>query len=90
MKSVGTYTDELFDDVIRTVKSRYLDESGMVDAKVLFNAVQEQCRVDLETTSIDAEQKLASGILSIYEQIKGVDVVQGRRPFKDLKMAVVK
>jgi hypothetical protein len=33
---------------------------------------------------------MASGILSIYEQVKGVDVVKGKRPFKDLKMAVIK
>lgn len=89
-KKINTYTDDLFDDIIRTVKVRFLDESGVVDAKVLFNAVQEQCRVNLETTAIDAESKMASGILSIYEQVKGVDVVKGRRPFKDLTMPVIK
>lgn len=87
---VNNYSDDLFNDIIRTVKSRYVDESGLVDAKVMFNAVQEQCRINLETTAIDAESKMASGILSIYEQIKGVDVVKGRRPFKDLKMPVIK
>lgn len=90
MTSAGTYTDDLFDDVIRTVKVRYVDESGVVDAKSLFNAVQEQCRVNLETTSIDAESKLASGILSVYEQVKGRDIVAGHRPFKDLVMPVIK
>jgi hypothetical protein len=90
MKNANTYTDDLFDDVIRTVKVRYVDESGVVDAKVLFNAVQEQCRVNLETTSIDAESKLASGILSVYEQVKGQDIVAGHRPFKDLVMPVIK
>ena len=90
LKEIKLYKDDLFDDIIRTVKVRYIDESGVVDAKVLFNAVQEQCRVDLETTSIDAESKMASGILSIYEQVKGVDVVNGRRPFKDLKMPIIK
>ena len=89
-KKINTYTDDLFDDIIRTVKVRYVDESGIVDAKVLFNAIQEQCRINLETTAIDAESKLASGILSIYEQVKGVDVVKGRRPFKDLVMPVLK
>ena len=90
LNDVENFDINLFDDIIRTVKVRYVDESGIVDARVLFNSVQDQCRVNLETTSIDAESKMASGILSIYEQVKGVDVVKGKRPFKDLKMAVIK
>ena len=90
LNDTDNFTIDLFDDIIRTVKVRYVDESGIVDAKVLFNVVQDQCRIDLETTSIDAESKMASGILSIYEQVKGVDVVNGKRPFKDLKMVVIK
>ena len=90
LNDTDNFTIDLFDDIIRTVKVRYVDESGIVDAKVLFNAVQDQCRIDLETTSIDAESKMASGILSIYEQVKGIDVVNGKRPFKDLKMVVIK
>jgi len=89
MLSANTYTDVLFDDIMHEASTRFADEKGVSCPKALFNAVQDQCRVDLETTAIDAESKLSSGILSIYEQVKGTDVVNGKRPFKDLKVPVV-
>jgi hypothetical protein len=89
MKATGTYTDALFDDIIHEASVRYADERGLDCPEALKNAVQAQCMVDLETTAIGAEVKLSSGILSIYEQVKNVDVTNGNRPFTALNMPVI-
>lgn len=89
MTESKTYKEEVFEDILHEASIRYADDNGVLCPKVLFNAIQEQCRVSLETTAIDAESKVSSGLLSIYEQVKSKDVVKGKRPFKDITMTVV-
>jgi hypothetical protein len=89
MTNVGTYTDELFDDIMHEASIRYCDEKGVYCAHALKNAVQEQFETTVGTAAVDAESKLSSGILSIYEQVKNVDVTNGHRPFNSIKMPVI-
>jgi hypothetical protein len=89
MKSSKTFSDAAFDDILLTLKGRYVDGKGIPDLGVFFDAVQTQIKKQIGTTSMDAESKLSSAILSVYEQLKNVDVVNGRRPYKELKMPLV-
>jgi hypothetical protein len=89
MKAASTYTDTLFDDILHEASIRYTDDRGIECPEALKNAVQAQCQADLETTAIGAEVKLSSGILSIYEKVKQVDVTNGNRPFTAMNMPVV-
>ena len=90
MRKAKSFTPALFEKVVNTVKTRYKDDKGFDDPKVLFGAVNAQCNIDIGNHKDDAEPKLASGILSVYKQVTGQDIVNGARPMKRLKMPVVK
>jgi hypothetical protein len=89
MKKAKTYSDSVFDEIVHEASIRYSDDKGLNCPHALKNAVQAQFELDLGTTAVDAENKLASGILSIYEQVKKVDVTNGNRPFDTVKMPVI-
>jgi hypothetical protein len=90
MRKAKTFSTTLFEDVILKVKQRYVDEKGYNDAGSLFDAINNQCDKDIGNHKDEAEFKNSSGILSVYEQLAEVDVVNGLRPMKRLKMPVLK
>jgi hypothetical protein len=90
MRKAKTFSTTLFEDVILKVKQRYVDEKGYNDAGALFDAINNQCDKDIGNHKDEAEFKNSSGILSVYEQLSGTDIVAGLRPKKRLKMPVLK
>ena len=87
----GVLDYAVFEDILRVLRNNCgKNKKKEPCLRVFLKLVNSQCLKDLETTKNEAEDKMASAILSVYEQIKQVDVTNGNRPLKRLKMPVIK